>query len=249
MISIDLNADLGEGMAFDKQLLRIVSSASIACGGHAGNEETMEKTLRRAAESGVMTGAHPGFADLENFGRRKLDLPLATIIEQVIGQLQTISVIARRVGQPISYLKLHGALYNLASERFDLAREIFAAVQNFDPKLAIMALAGSAQLRAAKDLGLKTISEGFADRAYRPDGMLLERSSPGAVYSNPAIAVNQAVMLARDKCVIAVDRTSIAREVQSVCLHGDNEAALELARAVRDGLLVNGIMIKSFSGQ
>jgi len=248
VISIDLNADLGEGMAFDKQLLKIVSSASIACGAHAGNEQIMEKTLNAAAEAGVVTGAHPGFYDPDHFGRRELDLPPETIALQVVEQLQLVSEIGKRAGQPISYLKLHGALYNLASERFELAREIFAAVQKVDPKLAIMALAGSAQLAAAKELGLKTISEGFADRAYTANGLLLTRKNHGALYSDPAIAVNQAIMLARDKRVIAVDRTSIACEVQSVCLHGDNRAALELALAVRDGLLVNDIMIKAFSG-
>ncbi len=246
MISIDLNADLGEGMAFDKQLLQIVSSASIACGGHAGNEEIMEKTLRRAAEAGVVTGAHPGFVDPENFGRRKLDLPPDIIAEQVVRQLQVISEIGNQVGQPISYLKLHGALYNMASEQFELAFIIFTALKRFNPELAIMALAGSAQLRAAKELGLKTISEGFADRAYSADGLLVARSNEGSLYCNPAIAVNQAVMLARDNRVIAVNRASIVCEVQSVCLHGDNRVALELARAVRDGLLANNIMIKAF---
>jgi len=245
VISIDLNADLGEGMAFDKQLLKIVSSASVACGGHAGNEEIMKKTLNAAAEAGVVTGAHPGFADPENFGRRKLDLPGEEITRQVLEQLHTISEIGKQIGQPISYLKLHGALYNMASERFELAREIFAAVQAVDPKLAIMALAGSAQLAAAKDLGLKTISEGFADRAYSANGLLLARSNQGALYSDPAIALNQAIMLARDKQVIAMDRSRVACEVQSVCLHGDNAAALELALAVRDGLLVNDIMIRA----
>jgi len=245
MISIDLNADLGEGMAFDDQLMKIVSSASIACGGHAGNEAIMEKTLRLAAEAGVVTGAHTGFVDPEHFGRRKLDLPPETIAEQVVQQVQDISQIARGIGQPVSYVKLHGALYNLANEQFDLARTIFVAVKNFNPKLAILALAGSAQLRAAKALDLKTVAEGFADRAYRPDGLLVERSDPRAVYSKPSIAVAQAVMLARDKTVIAIERTHVACDVRSICLHGDNKEALELARAIRDGLLANDILIKA----
>jgi len=245
VISIDLNADLGEGMAFDKPLLQIVSSASIACGGHAGNKDIMGKTLRRAAEAGVVTGAHPGFVDPEHFGRRKLDLPPETVAEQVVQQLQAISEIARSIGQPLSYVKLHGALYNLASEQFDLARTVFIAVKKFDPELAIMALAGSAQLRAAKTLGVKTISEGFADRAYTADGLLLSRADKRALYSDPAMAVAQAVALARDGLVMALDGTKVACDVHSICLHGDNDAALELARAVRDGLLVSDILIRA----
>ncbi len=244
MICVDLNADLGEGMAFDNQLLEIVSSASIACGGHAGSEEIMKMSLGAAARNGVVTGAHPGFADPEHFGRRKLDLPAKTVAHQVVDQLETISEIAGRIGQPISYVKLHGALYNMASEDFGLAQTIFSAVAGFDPELAIMALAGSAQLAAAKELGLKNIAEAFADRAYTAKGLLLSRSHPRAVYSDPAMAVAQAIGIAIDSSVTTLDGTRVACQARSICLHGDNDAALELARAVRDGLLVNDIIIK-----
>ncbi len=245
MNSIDLNADLGEGAAFDEQLLGIVSSASIACGGHAGSAEIMERTLLGAKRAGVRTGAHPGFIDRENFGRKRLDLPAKTIAAQVIEQLESISEISGKVGQPISYVKLHGALYNWASEDEELAHTIFEAVKAFNPSLAILALDGSKQLKAAEGLRLKTIPEAFADRAYDADGLLVSRSRAGAVFSDPAQAVAQALGIARDQQIIAIDGALLPSGAKSICLHGDNEAALIIARAIRGALGEAGIAIRA----
>ncbi len=236
MISIDLNADLGEGAAFDEQLLGIVSSASVACGSYAGSAEIMERTLLGAKKAGVRTGAHPGFVDPENFGRKRLDLPPETIAAQVVAQLQSITAIAENVRQPISYVKLHGALYNWASEDYALAHALFGAVKSFNPSLAILALDGSRQLKAANDLGLKTIPEAFADRAYDADGLLVSRALPGAVLSEPAQAVAQALGIARDKKITSIEGKTLASNATSICLHGDNEAALTIARAICDAL-------------
>ncbi len=243
MNSIDLNADLGEGAAFDEQLLGIVSSASVACGGHAGSAKLMERTLLAAKTAGVRTGAHPGFVDPDSFGRKRLDLPAETIAAQVVTQLQSITAIAEKVGQPISYVKLHGALYNWASEDYALAHTIFEAVKSFNPSLAILALDGSKQLKAAEGLGLKTIPEAFADRAYDADGLLVSRSRAGAVYSEPALAVAQALGIARDRQIIAIDGAALPSGAKSICLHGDNESALKIAHSIREALGEAGVAI------
>lgn len=245
MSSLDLNADLGEGMTNDEALLAIVSSASVACGGHAGNAEIMEHTLRAAKQGGVRTGAHPGFVDRENFGRVVLDLPVKTIAAQVIEQVQAIGVIAEKVGQKIAYVKLHGALYNRASGDYEFARTIFAALKELDPALAILALDNSAQLRAARDLGLKTIAEAFADRAYDGQGLLVSRKIEGSVFSDPAQAVAQALGIARDQAITAIDGTLLKSNAKSICLHGDNAAALKIARSIRDALAAAGIAISA----
>ncbi|HHG89549.1 MAG TPA: LamB/YcsF family protein [Devosia sp.] len=245
MTSIDLNADLGEGAAFDAELLEIVSSASIACGGHAGSAEIMGRTLLGAKRAGVRTGAHPGFVDPENFGRKRLDLPADAIAVQVVEQLEAMAAIAEKAGQPISYVKLHGALYNWASEDYALAHTIFEAVKAFKPSMAILALDGSKQLKAAEGLGLKTIPEAFADRAYDASGLLVPRSLPGSVFSDPAQAVAQALGIASDRQITAIDGGVLKSKAKSICLHGDNEAALKIARAIRDALGEAGVAISA----
>ncbi len=245
MSSIDLNADLGEGMEFDQALLSIVSSASIACGAHAGNARIMAKTLLAAKRAGVRTGAHPGFVDPEHFGRVELDLPDKLVASQVVAQVREISQIAQQIGQPISYVKLHGALYNKASRNYPLAHMIFSALREWDSGLAILALDGSKQLKAARDLGLATIPEAFADRAYGADGLLVSRARPGAVFSDPDQAVAQALFIAGEGRITAIDGTSLKSDATSICLHGDNQAALKIARSIRDALGEAGIAISA----
>lgn len=244
-IRIDLNADLGEGAGHDRALMQIISSASVACGAHAGSPKIMAETLIEAKRAGVTTGAHPGFVDRENFGRNRLDIPVEAVAGQVVVQLNTITDIARKVGQKISYVKLHGALYNWASADFDVAMTLFKTVKKFDPTLCILALDNSAQLRVARELGLKTISEAFVDRAYDKDGLLVSRGVPGAVFDQPEKALQQALGITKNSAIRAIDGTKLSCNAQSLCLHGDNKAALELARAVRDGLQEAGIEIRS----
>ncbi len=249
MKSIDLNADLGEGMAFDDELMNIVSSASIACGGHAGDEQSMKACLLAAKKAGIVTGAHPGFVDKENFGRLELDLPHETIRGQVMEQIGRLVEIGERVGQRISYVKLHGALYNLAARDHDLSWILFSAIREFDPSLAILALDGSAQFEVAGDLGFRVIGEAFADRAYEENGQLVSRTQPGAVYHDPALAVAQSLDIATRGVIRSIGGKEITSRARSICLHGDNHAALELARAVRAGLEGEGVEICSPLGQ
>src|SRR6185312_11985848 len=172
MTTLDLNADLGEGLPNDAALLEIVSSASIACGGHAGTRDTIRAALRAAKAQGVVAGAHPGFADPEHFGRRRLDISAEELTRQMRTQLELIGGLAREEGVELRYAKLHGALANMAAEDEHIASIAFAAVRNHDAHLAVLAIDNSAQVAAAEALGLKVILEAYADRAYQPDGLL-----------------------------------------------------------------------------
>lgn len=239
---IDLNADLGEGIGDDLAMLEIVTSASIAGGGHAGNDETMRAAVRGALTNGVRIGAHPGFEDPDHFGRRRLDLPFATIRDQVLAQIARLASIAAEEGANIAYLKLHGALANMAAEDEALSRAVFSGVAENYPGMAILALAASAQERAANALGLAVIAEAYADRAYTPDGLLAARGLPGSVLEDTSAVVAQCLRLAEHGEIIALDGTIFKSGARSICLHGDTTGALEHARAVRHALESRGLM-------
>lgn len=243
--TIDLNADLGEGQGYDTQLMGIISSASIACGGHAGDIATMRATLLAAKLSNVVVGAHPGFLDRENFGRIKLDIAPEIVAQQVVTQVKTISQIADEVRHPIRYIKLHGALYNWASQDEGFARIIFVALKVSFPDLAIMALDNSVQLRVARELSLSTIAEAFVDRTYTNQGLLVDRSKAGALIEAPEGALKQALGIVLDKTIVAEGGALLPSHAQSLCLHGDNVAALDLARAVSKGLQGAGVTIQA----
>lgn len=239
---IDLNADLGEGTGDDLAMLEIVTSASIACGGHAGNEQTMRAAIRGALANGVRIGAHPGFEDPDSFGRRRLDLPNETIRDQVLAQIARLAAVAAEEAASIAYLKLHGALANMAAEDEALSHTIFAGVGLHHPGMAILALAASAQERIARQLGLPVIAEAYADRAYTPDGLLAARSLPGSVLEETDAVVAQCLRLAEQGEIVAIDGVIIKSNARSICLHGDTPGALEHARAVRDALKSRGLM-------
>ncbi|MFN8751895.1 MAG: LamB/YcsF family protein [Betaproteobacteria bacterium] len=243
MKGVDLNADLGEGMGDDEALLDLVSSANIACGGHAGDTGTMARTLRAAAARGVAAGAHPSFEDREHFGRRELDLPPATVREQVLRQLEAIAAVARRESISLRHVKAHGALYNRAAREPALAHAVAAAVREFDPGLAFYALAGSALARASREAGLFTVEEAFADRAYRADATLLPRSEPGAVLHDAAAVAARALGMAQEGRVRAVDGTTVRLSAGTICVHGDTPGAVAMARAVRTALEGAGVVI------
>ena len=245
MSTIDLNADLGEGAGTDKQLLQIISSASVACGGHAGDENTIRETLVAARQAKVVVGAHPGFADPRHFGRRRLDLPIAEIQSQVDEQLSRFQSIAAEVDVPVKYVKLHGALANMTAEDETLARAVFTTIQRRNPDYAILALDQSAQVRAARSLGLKVIPEAYADRAYSPEGMLVPRSEPGAVVSDPEMMIAQCLRLATRGEILSIDGTVIASTARSICLHGDTLGAVNHARDIALALKQAGISIAS----
>ena len=242
-MKFDLNADLGEGIGNDDALLDIVSSASIACGGHAGDEITMHIALRATKARGVAVGAHPGFADRENFGRRRLVLPPEELDAQVRGQVRQLGEIGEEEGVPVRYVKLHGALANMAAEEASVAAVCFAAVVGLADRLAILALDESAQVEVATAMGFPVVREAYADRAYLPNGLLVPRSEPGAVLHDAGLIAERAVRLARASEIVAIDGTVIQSEARSLCIHGDNEEAVAIARRVRDALEAEGIEV------
>lgn len=242
-MKFDLNADLGEGIGNDEALLEIVSSASVACGGHAGDEITMHVALRAAKAGGVVVGAHPGFADPENFGRRRLVLPPDELDAQVRSQVRHLVEIGEDEGVPVRYAKLHGALANMAAEEPSVAAVCFAAMVGLADKLAILALDESAQVEVAAAMGFPVVREAYADRAYLPNGLLVPRSEPGAVLHDAGAIAERAVRLATASEIVAIDGTIIQSEARSLCIHGDNAEAVAIARRVRDALEAEGIEV------
>lgn len=241
--TIDLNADLGEGMGTDDDLLQIVSSASIACGGHAGDAPTIRHMLKCCKTLGVRAGAHPGYADPKRFGRFRLVMPLDQLLSQIRSQLFLVRFIADEVDVKLSYVKLHGALANQTAEEMAFSVGIFASIQAMDPRMAVLALDNSQQVRAAKAVGLPLIREAYADRAYRPDGLLVPRADEGAVIRDIDRVVQRCVRLAQKGEIVAVDGTVLHSQARSICLHGDTPGAVEIAREVRLALESEAIVI------
>ena len=245
MSSLDLNADLGEGVGDDGAMMEIVSSASIACGGHAGDKATMRAALRAAKAAGVAVGAHPGFADPANFGRNRLVLPPEELDATVRGQVVDLLMLAADLKVKVRYIKLHGALANMAAEDEAVAMVAFGACEGLQDDLAILAIDNSAQVVVAERLGFPVIREAYADRAYRPDGLLVSRASFGAVLSDTGEIADRAVRLAERGEIVAIDGTVIATEARSLCIHGDNPQAVEIARVVRVALKAAGVEIRA----
>jgi 5-oxoprolinase (ATP-hydrolysing) subunit A len=243
MSSIDLNADLGEGVGDDAAMLELVSSASIACGGHAGTPESIRRTLQLCKARSVRAGAHPSYADTKNFGRLRLVMPLDQLIGQLRSQLILIRTLADQEGVPLHYVKLHGALANETAEQMPLAIGVFGALQAMDPDVAVLALDGSAQVRAARAVGLRVELEAYADRAYQPSGLLLPRSQEGAVLHDPAMIAERCVRLAEANEIVAIDGTVLKVGARSICIHGDNPEAIAIARRAREALEGAGITI------
>lgn len=243
MTSIDLNADLGEGMGTDEDLLDIVSSASIACGGHAGDAATIRHILKFCKSRGVRAGAHPGYADPKRFGRFRLVMPLDELLGQIRSQMFLVRFIADEVGIPLSYVKLHGALANQTAEELAFAVGIFASIQAMDRKMAVLALDNSEQVRAAKAVGMPLIREAYADRAYTAAGLLVPRNEAGAVIHDSDVVISRCLRLARSGEILAIDGTVLKSSARSICLHGDTPGAVELARDIRDALEADGVTI------
>jgi UPF0271 protein len=248
MNTIDLNADVGEGLATDAELIPLVTSANIACGGHAGDDHTMSDAIVAAYSAGAAIGAHPGYPDRENFGRRELLVSPSEVEQFVTEQISRINAIANRHGQDLSYLKLHGALYHQAGRDRALAEAVVAAAsRHAATPLPILGQAGSALEAAAKDAGVPFYPEAFADRAYLDDGSLAPRSLPGAVLTDEAAVVAQAVRLARDGVAVSLGGKEIPVRCDSICLHGDGTNAVALARAVRAAIEAEGIALRAFA--
>jgi UPF0271 protein len=242
---IDLNCDLGEGAGHDPELMPFITSASIACGAHAGDEATMRATVRLAARHGVAIGAHPGFADREHFGRRELSLPPAEIVELVRAQIEALRLIAKEEGALVTYVKPHGALYNLAARDMAVAAAIADAVVGVDTSLALFGLAGGASLVAGRARGLRVVSEVFADRTYQPDGSLTPRSRSDALLGDAGSAVAQVLRIIREGRALATDGTEVAITADTVCLHGDGAEAVAFAQALRQALCQGGVRLRA----
>ncbi len=233
---IDLNADLGEGEASDAELMTLVSSCNIACGGHAGDDASMQGALALAAEHGVAAGAHPSYPDREGFGRRAMDISGEELAASLSQQIEALKAHAAAAGIILRHLKPHGALYNAAAKDFGLAETIAVVTVDQLPGARLVGPPRSELERAARDLGLGFIAEGFADRAYTRDGDLVARTEPGAVLEDNPARSAQALQIAKDGTVTTIDGHRIALPAQTICLHGDTPGAAASARAIRAAL-------------
>jgi UPF0271 protein len=241
---IDLNADLGEGGPADAALLALVSSANIACGAHAGDAQTMARTIAEATAQGVAIGAHPGYADREHCGRRPLDLPPEAVYRLVTEQISTLAAIAQAAGVPLIHVKPHGALYNQAARDPERAAAIAQAIRDFDASLVLVGLAGSVLIEAGLAHGLTVGREAFADRRYEADGSLTPRGHPDALIHDPDEAADQVLSLLQQGHLRARDGQSVALTADTLCVHGDNPAALTLVRHIRQALARAGIAVR-----
>ncbi len=246
MRTIDLNSDLGEGAGSDDEIIPQVSSANIACGAHAGDADTMRRTVELAVEHRVAIGAHPGYRDPANFGRVALDIAPEALQDDLRTQLEALRRIAHAAGARLAHVKAHGALYNKGERDDAVAAVIVEAVRAFDEDLVLFVPPGSAMERAARRLGIRVAREGFADRAYEPDGTLRSRRLEASVHTDPAVAAAQAVSIARDGTVRASGGGVLAIEVDTLCIHGDTPGAPAIARAVREALARAGIEVRPF---
>lgn len=243
---IDLNADVGESlgpwsMGDDEALIPLVTSVNVACGFHAGDPRTIERTVAQAAAAGVAIGAHPGYPDLVGFGRRDLAMAPADLEAAIVYQVGAVRAFARAAGVELRHVKAHGALYNRAANDSATAEAVARAVRRCSAGLVLVGLAGSWLLAAGEAAGLRTAAEAFPDRAYEPDGTLRSRTLPGAVFENSAVVAERAVQMARDGAVVAFDGSTLAVRAETICLHGDTPGAVAHARAVRAALAAAGV--------
>ena len=257
--AIDLNVDLAElpgdaGRSVDARLLESVTSANVACGGHAGDAATMRWVCERAVARGVVVGAHPSYVDREGFGRRAVDVAGPVLRDQVTDQLAALVTAADAAGTRVAYVKPHGALYHRLATDPEHAAAVVDAVLAVLPGVPLVLApappgarepVGAALARAA---GLPVVGEGFAARAYRPDGALAPRAEPGAVLDDPVAAGRQAVLLATGDGVVATDGTRVPLDVATICVHGDAPRAVEVAAGVRSALTAAGVAVRAFAG-
>jgi UPF0271 protein len=246
MTSIDLNADVGEGGAADAALMRLVSSANVCCGGHAGSIALMAATVRLAVEHGVAVGAHPGHADREHFGRREIAVEPGRCAAAIDAQIAAVAAVA---GPALHHVKLHGGLYHQVGREGRLAAAVADMLAARWPRLVVYAASGSLFAGVAQGRGLAVAEEAFIDRGYEADGTLVPRGQPGATVNDPAEAAARAVLLARHGLVRAVGGDDVFIPADTLCLHGDGPRALELAAATRDALLAAGLEIRAATGR
>jgi UPF0271 protein len=249
---VDLNCDMGESfgayrIGADDEVFPFITSANVACGYHGGDPAVMRTTIARAQREGVAVGAHPGFQDLIGFGRRNMDASPQEIYDLVVYQVGALMGFARAAGVELQHVKAHGALYNMAAAKPELAAAIARAVRDIDRQLILFGLPGSHLISEGKGAGLRTAGEGFADRNYMSDGSLVSRKRPDAQVHDADEAVRRAIRMVREGLVKPVDGDDIRIDVETICIHGDGPHAAEFARRLRTELEANGIAVRRLS--
>lgn len=247
---VDLNSDLGESfgaytLGMDEEILQYVSSANVACGWHAGDAVVMEATVALAKKYGTAVGAHPGFPDLMGFGRRNMVVTPEEAKAYVKYQLGALMAFTQSHGVKLQHLKPHGALYNMAAVDEKLAKAMCEAVYEVNKDIIFMGLAGSKMITAAEEMGLKTASEVFADRAYNDDGTLVSRKLPGSMIKDKDLAIKRVVRMVKEGKVETINGNDISIKADSICVHGDNPKALEFVKNIRETLIAEGVEIRN----
>lgn len=248
MFRVDLNSDLGEGfgrytIGMDDGIIPLISSANIACGFHASDPVVMVETVKKAKEAGIQVGAHPGFPDLMGFGRRNMNISLGEAKAYTLYQISALGGICKAQGMKLQHVKPHGAMYNMAAKDYELSKAICEAVKEYDPQLVVMGLSGSETIRAAKDLGLRTAEEVFADRGYEEDGSLVNRKKAGAFIHDENEAITRVIRMVKEGKVTAVTGKDIEIQADSICVHGDGEKALLFVEKIRNAFEAEGIIV------
>ena len=248
-MEININCDLGEKSKFhsiknDPELLNIVNSANIACGYHAGDEQTMDMVIQISKKNGVSLGAHPSFKDPENFGRKRMNLSSLEIKKLIFDQYEILQKIAQKYNENVTHIKPHGALNNMACEDLELATTLAVAIKEINKDIIYLVPTGSQMEVAAKKNGLKIACEIFADRNYEDNGNLISRSKPNALITDPELAKNHVLSMVKNQAINCLSGKQIPCEIDSVCIHGDNESSLATAKSIRDNLVDNGLELK-----
>ena len=251
-LTVDLNCDLGESfgaytIGMDDEVIKLVSSANVACGFHASDPVVMRRTVERAVAAGIGIGAHPGFYDLMGFGRRNMNISPSEAYAYVTYQLGALSAFCTQQGTKIAHVKPHGALYNMAGKDYELAKGICSAVYDFDPDIILLGLSGSKMIDAGCDIGLRCANEFFADRAYEDDGSLRARTKEGAMIEDENEAIERVVRVLKTGKVRTYSGNDIELKIDSICVHGDNVHALDFVRTIRKRLGEEGIEIAPLS--
>ncbi len=241
---IDINCDMGEGLANDHLLMPYINSANIACGYHAGNADIMKRTVELALAHNVFIGAHPGFDDKVNFGRTEMQLPPGEVYALVTEQVYLLQKIADSMGTTLQHVKPHGALYNMSARDLELADTIARAVHDVDPALVLFGLSGSHSIVAGKNIGLKTMNEVFADRTYQDDGSLTPRTKAGAMIETTEGLIQQVLQMVQDKYVASITGKKLPIEADTICVHGDGSHAVDFAETIYHTLQNNAIAIR-----
>jgi UPF0271 protein len=248
-MEININCDLGESSKLhstenDPLLLKIVNSANIACGYHAGDKPTMEKTIEISKENNVSIGAHPSFNDPENFGRKRLNLPSSEITKLIIDQINILSDVANGTGMKVTHVKPHGALNNMACENYDLAKVISESIIQVNKELIFLVPTGSQMEKVGKKLGMKVAVEIFADRNYEDNGNLVSRLKDNAMIIDPEIARKHVIKMVQNQAINCYSGKQISCEIDAVCVHGDGSSAINTAKQIREGLTKSGVTLK-----